>query len=124
MAMPVEVVEDINPEDLHSKAQVGAIEAAEEDTVLTESGAEQIKVDIQTPKMMTRTVTREQAKAGAEEVTLTRAEEEEEVIQANPLSKTNQTTSDQRLQQHLSHKMHQCLVPSKQSLAVLVKLFM
>jgi hypothetical protein len=107
MEVTIEVEEDINPEDLLSKVTVGVIEEVEEDMVLKKSGVDQIKEDIQTQKMKAAMMKKELVKIGVEEVTLSKAEEEEEVIKANLHIRINQTTSDQGLQQHLSHKMHQ-----------------
>jgi hypothetical protein len=109
MEVTIEVEEDkdINLEDLLSKVTVGVIEEVEEDMVKKKSGVDQIKEDIQTQKMKAAMMKRELVKIGVEEVTLSKAEEEEEVIKANLHIRTNQMTSDQGLQQHLSHKMHQ-----------------
>lgn len=109
MEVTIEVEEDkdINLEDLLSKVTVGVIEEVEEDMVKKKSGVDQIKEDIQTQKMKAAMMKKELVKIGVEEVTLSKAEEEEEVIKANLHIRTNQMTSDQGLQQHLSHKMHQ-----------------
>jgi hypothetical protein len=102
-----EAEEDINLEDLLSKVIVGVIEEEEEDMVLKKSGVVQIKEDIQTQKMMEAMMKRELVKVGVEEVILSKAEEEGEVIKANLHIRTNKMTSDQGLQLLLSHKMHQ-----------------
>lgn len=89
MEVTIEVEEDINPEDLLSKVTVGVIEEVEEDMVLKKSGVDQIKEDIQTQKMKAAMMKRELVKIGVEEVTLSKAEEEEEVIKANLHIRTN-----------------------------------
>lgn len=91
MEVTIEVEEDkdINLEDLLSKVTVGVIEEVEEDMVLKKSGVDQIKEDIQTQKMKAAMMKKELVKIGVEEVTLSKAEEEEEVIKANLHIRTN-----------------------------------